>query len=175
MAAESVIAGTAASLSLLENLIKLAQAAKNNPDTPLTTAEIMKRLPAEAFGLATNIRIQLVNLRQNLIENGIDLKLPLDQLEESLHFWQNRIDRIPRRALPLVEGLKESLCVLEDDVVAVASCAGMEEFLTTSYRQAREEKMRIRAMADPTRPVGEILDDLIAFAEERSAALGDLR
>lgn len=173
MSAETLIGGAAATVSLVDSLVKLVSAA-NEKGSKISTAEIIKRLPGEAYGVAKQIGKELQDFRSQLVNLRVDLKVPLADLENHYDWWKFRKDRAANQAIPRIEGLKGAMLVLSDDFVAVASCQGAEETLAATYAKAAKEKDRIRRMADPTRPVGAILDDLIKFVDERAAELASM-
>ncbi len=174
MSGELLVASVEGGLSLLNNLLQLMIQAKQSKSANPSIAEIVEKLPGEAYGIAKQIAEQLINLKANLDKNGVDLKLSLDELESSFNFWEHRWDKIPRKANTLTDGLKNHLVVLLDDFVAVARCAGMGDQISGSYKTALQQKKTIRALSDTSKPVGELLDSMIDFSEEMAAQFGEM-
>jgi len=161
-------------LSVLNNLLKLIHQARETGNTDPSMAVLVEKLPGEAFAIASELAKQLRELKQNLIENEVDLSLSLDELESSYRWWQHQIDRVPRKANAQIEGLKNALVVLVDDFVAVARCAGMGDNVAGSYAIALEQKREIRNLANTSQPVGQLLDNLIQYVESIAAQFGDM-
>jgi len=174
MPADVTIGAAAASLSMLDNLYKLIQNAKKNGGEQLSTSEIIQSLPAEAFGVGKQITARLIALDEQMKRLKVDLDIPLQELETSYDWWKYKRYRAAKNALPEIEGLKNSIITLVDDVVAVFACAGAEELLSKSFTEALDEKTHLRDLADPAKPAREVLTGLIAYSEKITAQLGDL-
>ena len=174
MTAVETIGGVAASLSLLDNLYSLVKNARSRGGDRLSAAEVIKKLPVEAFSIAKQISRQLIALEEELKGSGVDMSVPVEELASHYDWWKLKRYRAARKVGPVIEGLKNATIALLDDCVAVASCSDAEELIAESFSECVAEKKRLREISDPGRPVGEVLGHLIARSEQLAAQIGDL-
>lgn len=104
----TMFGGAAASLSLLDNLIKLIRNAQRD-ETPFTVADVIQKLPVEAFGLARIFESQIDSLELAFRDHNINLERTIEQLEEDYDYWHFRKYRLIRSFEPRVRGLTQAI------------------------------------------------------------------
>jgi hypothetical protein len=171
--------GSVQALTLINSVVKAIQRSRADGETDgLGIADIVARLPAEAFNLAGEFERHVAALRRSFLEKGLDLAQTLDQLESNVWCYQFPQKDLLTSFKPHVEAIRAQFSSFMDDIVAVARCHGEENILAASSEHARERKRQI-AEAFPRDlgqlPVGEVLDRLTFFAEQLRAELGGMR
>ncbi|WP_141701165.1 transposase [Methyloceanibacter methanicus] len=132
MATETVIGGAAASLSLLDNLYTLVKNAKDKKGgEELSTAEIVKQLPAEAFSVAKQVSAQLIALEKKMKKAGVDLETPVGELESKYDWWKRKQYSPEFKAKVALEALKG-----EEAVSELASRFGIQSTMIHQWKRA---------------------------------------
>lgn len=172
---EVALEGGVQALTLLNKVVTLAKTARaNGKKGGLGIADIIERLPAEAFNLAGQFEKQVKELQQDFLKQGISLGRTLDDLQSETWFYQRSRRTLLDSFKPKTDAILAQLMTLMDDSVAVARCSGEEELLAMSYKMARERKVQLRQSLNPNLPVGALLKTLIDQAERMRAELGDM-
>jgi hypothetical protein len=172
---EIAIAGGAQVLTLLNRVLALAETAREKGKANgLGIADIIEKLPAEAFSLAGQFERQVNDLRHSFLVYGIDTKKTIDELQSETWFYQWGRKKLLDNFKPMTDAIVIQLTTLLDDAVAIARCSGEENLLAVSYSRSRERKTQLRRSLDQNLPVGELLDALLKEAATMRAALGDL-
>jgi hypothetical protein len=131
---ELAFEGSIQALTLINSVIKAIQRSRADGQTNgLGTADIVAKLPAEAFNLAGEFERHVAALRQSFLEAGLDLTQTLDQLESSVRCYQLSQQDLLRSFQPHVEAIKTQFSSFMDDIVAVARSHGEENILANSH------------------------------------------
>jgi hypothetical protein len=171
--ASIAIGSIANGLSLLDNLVKMIQNARRG-GSPLSMADIVARLPVDAFSIAGQIINEIDALHQSFVERHIDLGKTIADLEADTSWWNRRQYRLIRSFHPTMLALSQRVSILIEDFVALTHCSEQEQFVSLSFAESRERREHIRQIVDLNRPVGQILSGLNEEALRLSAELGDL-
>jgi hypothetical protein len=160
-------------VSLLNNIVTFVRNAQKAGHDP-RLADVLLRMPAEAFSLAGQYIQQIQDLRQTLMKAGVDLGKSQSALLRETGKLYFRRRRLITGFSATVNAIETQLSRFLDDAVAVSDCCGAEDFVVESFIQAEEMRMVIHREADPSNSLGGILDSLEGHARELRAALGDM-
>jgi len=166
--------GATAGLNLLAALLAIAKEAKKK-GSPLAIADVLERMPAEAYTLAGQLVHEIETLKQSLLDHKVDITKSIDQLEDDVGWWRLRQWRAIRAAGPKINAITTGFSGFLDDVVAIAQCREAEDVIATSYGLALTQKKALREKVRANLPLGSVLDTLRDEAEKLRAALGDLK
>jgi hypothetical protein len=175
---EPVTIGTALTtagggVSLMNNIITFVQNARKAKQDP-RLADVLARIPGEAFSLAGQYIQQVQDLRQELLKAGVDLgKTQRAVLAETGRLHIKRRNLLTRFAAN-IDAIETQLSRFLDDAVALADCCGDDDFVVTSFVEAEEIRTVIHRETDPGIPLGVILKSLEGRAQDLRAALGDM-
>jgi hypothetical protein len=170
---KTALDATGAGLNLLNTVVKMIQTARENEEK-LNIADVMERLPGEAFSMAGKVVNVIDEFRQDCLQAGIDLDRTPDQLLEETSFWRLKRYRVVKKFQPNVDAIAIQLETLLDDAIAVTHCRDADSLVAESYARARERKVGLRAQLNGDQSMGQILDSLKSYAQDLRAQLGDL-
>jgi hypothetical protein len=170
----TALEGGVAALDLLDSIIKLVHEAKKDGGK-MNVADLVKRLPSEAFSLAGTFIKQVEKLQFSFKEAGVNLDLPIEKLRAETSYWSRRQYKLIRAFSPVVDAICDQLTALVDDVVAVSHCCEREDILAKSFAGAIARKSELRAAVDKGKSVREVFETLLKFAYVMRAELGDLK
>ena len=140
----------------------------------MNIADVVERLPGEAFTLAGRLINEIDRFRQACLKAEINLERTVDELLADTSFWRYQRHRVIKRFKPNIDAISIQLETLLDDVIAVAHCREADDLIASSYAQAKERKDGLQSRLAPGLPVGESLDNLKDYATDLRAQLGDL-
>jgi len=163
----------AQTLTLGNHLLELLKKA-HQKGSPLNIADIVEKIPAEAFGLAKEFSEEIRKLKQTLLDAKVDISKPIGQLQSEVSWWRRKQYKLIRTFNAKVNAISDQLANFFDDVVAIAHCKEAEQEIAESYAAAKEKKDKLRGSIDPDRPVKDVLDELIKQADSFRAELGDM-
>ena len=161
-------------VSLINNIITFVRNVEKAKQDP-RLADVLARIPAEAFSLAGQYVQQVQELRQALVNTGIDPGKT--QREAFADTWRLQFRRrgLLTKFTANINAIETQLSRLLDDIVAVADCCGDDDFVINSFAAAEELRTVIHRETDPARTLGEILDSLEGRAQDMRTALGDMK
>lgn len=171
--ANYAISGAAASLSLLDNLVKMIRNARRE-GLPLAMADIVARLPVDAFSIAGQIVNEINTLQQSFQDRHVNTDRTIAELEGDTGWWNSRQYRLVRNFEPTIRALSQRINALVEDFVALAHCSEQERLVSSSFTESLERREHIKQIVDRNHPVGQIFRELSAEAERLRAELGDL-
>jgi hypothetical protein len=155
-----VLGGVAAGTSILNNVIKIVEAARKRGTPPAVSEMVLGIIPGEALAIAGKLEDQINQLRNDLIRSNVDLSKSLAELEADRGYYIFRRNRVIARAAGMIDGFKNSLVALEEDLIAVAVCLDAADIITDSYQEVSNHARELRALVDSKKSIGEILNRL---------------
>jgi len=170
------VQGGVQALTLINSLVQLLHNAKaNGKKDGLGIADIINKLPAEAFKLAGEFEKEVFRMKEEFLRENIDLSLKIDEFECHRRWWNRKHDRLLLDFQANITAITSKLSNFMDDVVAVARCSGEESLLARSYESARERKQLLRRRTDFEKlSLNKIFDNLIDDARQLREQLGDM-
>jgi len=171
--ANTAVKGAAAGLTLLNNLVKLIQSAREK-GSRLGIADITEKLPAEAFTLAGQFVQHVTTLRQSFLNAKIDPKKTIDELQAETGWWRYKRYKLVNNFKANINAICDQLGSFLDDVVSIAHCREAEDVVAHSFREAEDLKAKIRTETDYKMPIEDIFKHLLDHAEKLRAQLGDM-
>lgn len=168
---QTAISGATAGLSLLDRVLEMVrQAEKSGHRTAMS--EIITKLPAEGFALATRIRKRCEEFRAEF--DGRNLKQPIADLQKDYAYWSDRRYRLVRKFNTEIRALTDSINDLLTDFVALAHCREAEAIVARSFQSVIPMKEEIDGLVNSNQNVDVILDQLVRYARDLEVRLGDL-
>lgn len=171
---KSLIDTATAALGFGQTLAKIILEAKRQGNE-LAIADIIERLPLEAFKLSGQYIRQLEELKQSLLDAKVDITKSFDELEAERDWWRYKKWRAVRAAFPKINAISYQFSAFLDDVVAIAQCREAEGLIAASYKEILPAKNAIRENTKSNYPVEKVLGTLLAEAENLRAIIGDLQ
>jgi hypothetical protein len=157
-------AGAVEGVKLLNNLVEMLKTAQAKGDR-LGVAEILEKLPPEAFVLSGRFIQEIDDLRKAFANE--DLNKTIDQLQTERQWWELRRYKLFRSFRPKIQSISDQLDAFLSDVVAIAHCKEAESSVARSFSNARERSRAIERDADfATQPVGKVLEALRGHAKD---------
>lgn len=170
---KTLVDGLSGGLNLLANMTALLKEAQSK-GSPLAIADIVKRLPAEAYQISGEFERAINKLKEDLVSRKVDLNRSFEDLEQNVQWWRWRQYRAVQKAWPRIGAIQSQLSTFFDDVVAVAQCSESDGILAKCYEAARKEKDALDQKVARNAPVGSVLDACLKEAQRLRGALGDL-
>jgi hypothetical protein len=170
---KAALEGAKAGLSLLENVVQFVRKAREEGKR-VAIADILQRMPSDAFGIAGELVTAIEQLKQEFLSNKIDLKKTIDQLQAETYWWKSKKYRLVRSFEAKINSLVTASSHLVEDFVAVANCREADELVASSFGDGMKIQSALSGIVDANRPVGDIFDDLLKYARRIRADLGDL-
>jgi hypothetical protein len=169
----AALSAAGSSVGLLNNIVAFVKAAEKAKQDP-RLADVLARIPAEAFILAGQYVTQVQDLRSSLIKADIDLSKTQRELLLSTSKWHFGQRRLLSKFSANTDALEVQLSRFMDDALSVADCCGDDDFVIQSFADAEELRIVLHRETDPSLPVGDILKALEGRARDMRAALGDM-
>jgi|GEM_PF-5397176 len=169
----AALSGAGGGVTLLNSVVAFVKAAQKADQNP-RLADVLARIPAEAFTLAGQYAVQVRRLRAALLKAGVDLNLSQKEILDTtgkVHIVQRYL---VQKFAANVDAIETQISGLLDDALAVADCCGGDDFVIKSFRDAEEMRIVIHREGDPALPLGSILNSLEVRARDMRAALGDM-
>jgi exonuclease VII large subunit len=170
-AALSAAGGGASLVNNILTFIKEARKANRDP----RIADVLARLRPEAFSLAGQYVQQIQDLRQALLDAGVDLTKTQREVLKDTGMFKFRRKKLLTKFSANIDAIESQLSRFLDDAVAVAQCCGDEEFVVASFVEGEEMRTVIHRETDPANSLESVLKSLEGRAQSFRAALGDLK
>lgn len=164
------IDGVTAGLGLLDRVLEMVQHARKDGH-PIAMAEIVAKLPAEGFAVATRIRKRCEAFRAEF--DGKNLKQPIQNLQKDYAYWSQRRYRLVREFNTEIRAMTDSINDLFTDFVAIAHCREAEELVAKSFQSLQPMKEEIDQLVNSNENVDVVLDKLVKYARDLEDRLGD--
>jgi len=166
--------GSVAGLQLLNSLIEICRTAKKEGKR-LAVADVIEKLPAEAFELAGQFVSEIDKLRTEFSNIDPTRKKTIDELQSENRFWQFKTYKILRNFRPKVTSLTNQISMFLDDIIAIAHCKEAEGLIADSFKRSVKKRNKLEADADFTKfPVCVVLDNLRNHAQQLRTELHEM-
>lgn len=161
------------SVSLMNNIITFVQNARKAKQDP-RLADILARIPADAFSLAGQYVRQIQDLRHALLKEGVDLKRTQRDLLRETGILRRKRRSLLTSFAANIDAIETQLSRFLDDAVAISECCGDDDLVVASFIEAEELRTVIHRETDPEMPLSEILQSLEGHAQDLRNALGEM-
>lgn len=158
---------------LVNNIVTFVQNARKQKRDP-RIADVLARLLPEAFSLAGQYVQQVQDLRQSLLDAGVDLTKTQRDLLKETWFLQIKRRKLLTKFAANIDAIETQLSRFLDDAVSVADCCGDGDFVVDSFIEAEEMRTVIHRETDPGNSLESILKSLENRAQGFRNALGEL-
>lgn len=166
--------GSVAGLQLFNSLIEICKTAKKDGKR-LAVADVIAKLPGEAFELAGQFVGEIDKLRTEFANIDPTRKKTIDELQSETSFWRLKTYKILRNFRPRITGITNQISMFLDDVIAVAHCKEAEDIVANSFKRSVKRRNKLEADADFTKlPVCIVLDNLRNHARQMRAELHEM-
>ena len=170
---KAALDGAVASLSILDNIINLVRDAKAK-GARLSIADIMEKMPSEAFTLAGQIVTKVESLHEKLLQAKVDLGKTISQLEADTDWWRFKKYRLVRAFEAEMTGIARSVGHLFADAVAIAHCRKADRAIAKSFSDTSKQQEQLDGIVRRSVPVGKIISEMLQHARRIRGELGDM-
>jgi hypothetical protein len=171
--AETLAAGGVESLAMINSFIKIAENLRKDKNMPRGMADVISQLETDALVMSGKFISEIEAWEKAMAKAHIDFSSRFVDIEETSVFWKNRHDKMLEAFEPTLRAIQSRLGAFMDDLIAIARCAGKEEILALSSKEAAALKAKLRAdTAVDNHSIKDILETLRRQAEEFRGVLG---